>query len=187
MCEAMRQPCFSIEPRFETEGGGVDAGSNFSEGASFTRPLASHGQNTWRVEVCEMVYLVIRVRNDLGTYFHLHSYIPRVEVSPRSRCSDRACRLSLTCSSIHPTPSEYAIFDGWLSNNHLGVFQPGQNTTKTFTVVFVAEGTFSFSVDVEELDLETGSPLRGLGRYPATSSESVIAIVEESGGVQRWK
>ncbi len=80
---------------------------------------------------------------------------------------------------MHPTPIEYAVFDGSLSNNHLGVLQPGQSMTKTFTVVFVAEGTFSFCLDVEELNLESGSLLRSLGRYPATSSESVTAIVEE--------
>ncbi len=72
MCEAMRQACFFIEPRFETvctEGERVEAGSNLSQGALFTRLLASRDRNTWRVGVCEMMYLVTHVRNDLGTYF----------------------------------------------------------------------------------------------------------------------
>ncbi|KAF8334324.1 TRAPP II complex [Cantharellus anzutake] len=160
MYESLRRDCIIIETGFETmhtEAGTAETSLTDTEKTRLTSSLPFRGRNSWRVELCEMVHLVIRVRNEL----------------------DRPCRLSLTCRPVHPTPSEHAIFDGWLSNNLLGVLQPGDSTTKTFAVVFVAEGTFNFRVDVEELDLKEGTPLRELGRYPAMSSRFVTAIVEE--------
>ena len=81
--------------------------------------------------------------------------------------------LNLTCTPVAPTPSEHAIFEGWLSDNYLGAMEPQQQVSKSLGVCFVATGTFDFRVEAVQVG-EDGRVRPGVERSAGVGFVSVV-------------
>jgi hypothetical protein len=94
--------------------------------------------------------------------------------------------LIMSVATVPPTPPEYALFGGKLTNNFLGTLPATSSDnapedvykSKSLGVCFVAEGIYDILVEVTEVD-EDGLPLPFVEKNQTAQMVKVIVSGED--------